>query len=72
MKATVVITVAVEVEGSHVDLATLDGVRAAIVPVVEQSCHRMTARGVRVGDVRASALIGDDPCAAIARAMGAA
>jgi len=71
MKATVIITMAVELDGDARDPAVVEEIRAAALPVLDHVRARSTARGVAVGDVRASVLVGDDAVAAIARAMGA-
>ncbi len=71
MNATVIITMAVTLDGDARDPAVVEEIRAAVAPIVEHVQHRVTARGVAVGDVRVSALGGDDALAAIARAMGA-
>lgn len=71
MTATVLITMAVTLDGDPRDPAVVEEIRAAIAPVVEHVQHRVTARGVAVGDVRASVVVGDDAVTAIARAMGA-
>ena len=71
MNATVLITLAVTLDGDARDPAVVEEIRAAIAPVLEQVRARTIARGVAVGDARASVIVGDDAVAAIARAMGA-
>ncbi len=71
MNATVLITLAVTLDGDALDPAVVEEIRAAVAPVLEQVRARAIARGVAVGDARASVIVGDDAVAAIARAMGA-
>lgn len=71
MNATVLITLAVTLDGDARDPAVVEEIRAAVAPVLEQVRARAIARGVAVGDARASVIVGDDAVAAIARAMGA-
>ena len=71
MNATVLITLAVTLDGDARDPAVVEEIRAAIAPVLEQVRARTVARGGAVGDARASVIVGDDAVAAIARAMGA-
>lgn len=71
MNATVLITLAVTLDGDARDPAVIEEIRAAVAPVLEQVRARAIARGVAVGDARASVIVGDDAVAAIARAMGA-
>ncbi len=71
MNATVLITLAVTLDGDARDPAVVEEIRAAVAPVLDHVRARTIARGVAVGDARASVIVGDDAVAAIARAMGA-
>lgn len=69
MKSTLVITAELDLDADPRDPATVDAVRAAVRPWAETVRHRMLAQGVRVLDVSASVIPGDDAAAALRRAV---
>lgn len=71
MKSTLVITAELELDADPRDPASVEAVHAAVRPFAEAIRHRVAARGVKVLNVGASVVVGDDAAAALRRAMGA-